>query len=150
MAHCRSPSSQVTILSFNKKQTILSWKGDWIYFVMRKTELEACIFSPKFNNRTSKALHSSASLTSGIRVQSFPVSFCHDRRVKPISPNLCEFTESQQGGYTAGESSLCMFPESVSPTPGLSRGDKGQHQVTWSHCPLTSEVLIVITDDLGE
>lgn len=32
MTHCCSPSSGVTILSFSEKQTILSWKGNWIYF----------------------------------------------------------------------------------------------------------------------
>lgn len=32
LAHCCSPSSGVAILSFIEKRTILSWKGNWIYF----------------------------------------------------------------------------------------------------------------------
>lgn len=51
-------SSRVTIFSFNKNQTILSWKEIGFIF-NKKSELEAYIyiFSPECNNGTSKALH---------------------------------------------------------------------------------------------
>lgn len=94
--------------TFNKK--------DWI---------ESLHFPPKFNNSTSKALHSSTSLISGIRVQSFPVSFCHDRRMRPISPNLCEFIESQKGVTQQGNLVWACFQNSVSPIQDWAEEVKG-------------------------
>ena len=97
-------------------------KGGLDLLLIRKAELEACLFSPKFNKSTSKALHSSASLISGMTVQSFQVRCCHDRGVRPISPNLCEFIESQEGVTQQGNLVwACFQNQSVQSRTGQRR-----------------------------